>query len=202
LIKPWKSAWELLSRRPDFVRFQIGFMLGGAGLIIMQPMLPVFLMGQLNLTYTELAVALALCKGIGYAAASTGWTRLIHKINLFRFNSWVTTLACLYPLCLIAAQVNLAWLYGGFLLYGAMQAGSEMSWHLSGPIFAKNEDSSVYSSVNVLTVGLRGCFVPAIDTLLASTVHVTGVMLIGAVLCLLSTISMRAYSNERIKAEG
>lgn len=196
LLKPWKSTWELLKRRPDFARYQLGFMLGGSGLIIMQPMLPVFLMDGLHLTYTELAVALTLCKGIGVALSSPAWARLMNKIDIYRFNSWVTLLAFLFPLCLIGAQVNLMWLYVGYLLYGVMQGGSEMSWHLSGMSFAKEEDSSVYSSVNVLTVGLRGCFVPAIGSLLAYPLHATGVMLIGGALCLLSTAYMARYSRQ------
>jgi hypothetical protein len=196
LLKPWKSAWNLICRRPDFARYQLGFMLGGSGLIVMQPALPVFFMDRLDLTYTELAVALTLFKGIGFAMASSAWARLMNKIDIYRFNSWVTLLAFVFPLCLLAAQMNLSWLYGGYLLYGVMQAGSEMSWNLSGPLFAKDEDSSVYSSVNVLTVGLRGCFVPAIGSLIAYQVHATGVILLGGVLCLFSAFFMARYSRQ------
>lgn len=195
-LKPWKSAWELIHRRPDFTRYQLGFMLGGSGLIIMQPALPVFFMDKLNLTYTELAVALTLCKGTGFALTSSFWARLMSRIDIYRFNSWVTLLAFVFPFCLLAAQFNLSWLYGGYLLYGMMQAGSEMSWNLSGPLFAKDEDSSVYSSLNVMTVGLRGCFVPAIGSLLAYQVHATGVMLLGGMLCLLSAMFMSRYSRQ------
>lgn len=196
LLKPWQSAWELIHRRPDFARYQLGFMLGGSGLIVMQPALPVFFMDGLNLTYTELAVALTLCKGIGFAMTSSAWARLMSRIDIYRFNSYVTMLAFIFPFCLLAAQINLTWLYGGYLLYGMMQAGSEMSWNLSGPMFAKDEDSSVYSSMNVLTVGLRGCFVPAIGSLIAYQVHASGVMLLGGALCLLSAIFMNYYSRE------
>lgn len=196
LIKPWKSAWKLIYRRTDFARYQLGFMLGGAGLIIMQPVLPVFFMDGLNLTYTELAVALTLFKGVSFAVTSPIWAKMLHRVNIFRFTSWVTLLACLFPLCLIAAQLNLAWLYAGYLLYGVMQAGSEMSWNLSGPIFAKDEDSSVYSSVNVMTVGLRGCVVPLIGSLLGYILQSTGIMLIGSALCLLSALCMSIYGRQ------
>ena len=195
LVKPWKNAWDLVCRRPDFARYQLGFMLGGSGLIIMQPALPDFFMDQLDLTYTDLAVAFTLCKGLGFAATSSLWARLMQKINIYRFNSWVTFLAFLFPLFLLAAQMNLLWLYAGYVLYGVMQGGSEMSWHLSGPLFSKEEDSSIYSSVNVLTVGLRGCFVPVIGSLFMYQIHTSGVMLIGGFLCLLSTYFMAKYSK-------
>ena len=196
LIKPWKSAWELIKRRPDFRKYQMGFMLGGAGLIIIQPALPVFFMDGLNLTYTELAVALTFCKGVGFAISSPAWTRLLQKINLYSFNGWVTILACLFPICLVAAQMNLMWLYAGYLLYGIMQGGSEMSWGLSGPIFAKDEDSSTYSNVNILTVGLRGCVFPALGSLLVTQMPASNVMFIGAILCLSSTFYMMVYSRD------
>ncbi len=187
LIKPWKSVWALILRRPDFLKYQMGFMLGGAGLIVMQPALPLFFVDSLHLTYMELAVALTMCKGIGFALASPTWAKVMGTIHIYRFNGWVTMLAFFFPLCLIAAEMNLSWLYLAYLLYGIMQAGSEMSWNLSGPLFAKDEESSLYTSVNVLTVGLRGCFVPAIGSLLMTLIHPTSVMLIGGLLCLLST---------------
>ncbi|MBA3815564.1 MAG: MFS transporter, partial [Parachlamydiaceae bacterium] len=190
LIKPWKSAWELICRRPDFARFQLGFMLGGSGLIIMQPALPIFFMDKLHLSYTELAVALTLCKGVGFAATSPWWARLMNKVDMYRFNSYVTLLCFIFPFCLIAAQFDLNWLYGGYVLYGVMQGGSELSWHLSGPRFAKDEDSSGYSSLSVLSIGLRGCFVPAIGSLLCYNFNPIIVMLIGGLLCLMATLRM------------
>lgn len=196
LMQPWKSAWTLIRRRPDYARYQLGFMLAGSGLIIMQPIFPVYFMERLNLSYVELAVALTLFKGVGFALASPTWAQLLNRINIYKFNSRVTLLASLFPLCLIAAQMNLEWLYFGYILYGVMQAGSEMSWHLSGPLFAKEEDSSVYSSINVLTVGLRGCFIPAIGALLFYPLNATGVMLLGGLLCFLSTLCMAYYSRQ------
>lgn len=195
LMKPWKSAWALACRRPDFVRYQLGFMLGGSGLIIMQPALPSFFMDQLHLTYTELAVALTLCKGVGFALTSPIWAMLMNRINIYRFNGLVTFLAFLFPFCLLASQVNLVWLYVGYLLYGVMQGGSEMSWNLSGPLFAREEDSSVYSSINLLTVGLRGCVVPIVGSLLAYGFQTSAVMVVGGALCLLSTAFMSRYSR-------
>ena len=196
LVKPWKSAWKLLCRRKDYAYFQLGFMLGGSGLIIMQPALPVFFMDRLNLSYTELAVALTLCKGVGFALTSPYWAALINKIDIYRFNSWITLLAFLFPITLLLSQNNLMWLYGGYILYGIMQAGSEMSWHLSGPLFSKDEESSVYSNINVLTVGLRGCFIPILGSLLAYIFQASGVMIIGSALCLTASFWMAYYSRK------
>lgn len=195
LVSPWKNAWEIIRRRPDFARFQAGFMLGGGGLMIMQPVLQGFFVDVLNLSYTELAIALALCKGIGFACTSPFWAEWMNKVDIYRFSSWVTLLACFFPIFLISAQFHIVWLYVAYICYGIMQAGSELSWNMSGPIFAKEEDSSAYSSINVLTVGLRGCVAPAIGSLVGFYFNSLSALLLGAFLCLLANFRMSSYSR-------
>ncbi len=195
LIKPWKNAWQLIRKHPDFLKFQIGFMLVGSGLMIIQPILPVFFVDVLNLSYTELALAITLCKGIGFALGSPLWAKWINRIDIYRFSSWITALGCLFPLFLILAKFHIAWLYVAYLSYGFMQSGNELNWNMSGPIFARDEDSSVFTSVNVLAVGLRGCFVPALGTFFCYLSNSVVVMLIGALLCMLATWRLALYGK-------
>lgn len=42
VLLPWKDAFKILRERPDFSAFQWGFMLGGAGLMVYQPVIPIF----------------------------------------------------------------------------------------------------------------------------------------------------------------
>ncbi len=193
---PWINAWNLLKKRPDFAKFQIGFMFGGAGLMVIQTTLPQYFMDSLNLSYTELALALGLLKGTGFALASPLWARMFSKVNIFNFTIWVTFFCSLFPLCLFMATTNLAWLYVGYLIFGIMQAGSEMSWNMSGPVFAKDEDSSTFSSVNVLTVGLRGCIMPAAGSILYQSTGASSVLFLGCILCAIATQRMFQYGRE------
>lgn len=195
MIKPWKNAWEVINRRSDFARFQIGFWLGGGGIMIMQPALPGFFMDILNLSYTELSVALTFCKGIGFALTSPFWAQMMQKVNIYRFWSWVSIIACLFPICLMSAQAHLGWLYFAYLCYGMMQAGSELCWNMSGPIFAKEEDSSVYSSVNVMMVGIRGAIVPVLGSLLCLETNSRTVIILGGFLFLFAALRMSTYSK-------
>jgi hypothetical protein len=59
------------------------------------------------------------------------------KVSIYRFSSSVTILAAIFPVILLAAKFNVSWIYIGYLIYGVMQAGSELSWHMSGPLFCK-----------------------------------------------------------------
>lgn len=196
LLKPWQNAWEILSKRQDFARFQVGFMLAGSGLIIMQPVLPGFFIDNLHLSYTELGVAITLCKSVGFATTSTLWARLLNRVDINRLIGWVAAVACLYAFFLLFAQYQLFWVYAAYLGYGVMQAGSELYWNMSGPIFAKDEDSSAYSSVNVLMVGVRGCLMPILGSLLAIWTSSSVVIFLGGCLLFISMQKMLAYSRE------
>lgn len=196
VVSPWKSTFQLIKKRRDFAYFQIGFILGGSGLIIMQPALPAFFFDSLKLSYTELAVALTFCKGIGFALSTPFWTRFIGREDIFRFTSHVIAIAALFPFFLLFAKFNLIWLYLGYIGYGIMQAGSNLSWNMSGPIFSKDEDSSLFTTVNVVTVGLRGLVAPALGSILNSYFGSQAPLIGGALLCLLATERLFSYSRK------
>jgi predicted MFS family arabinose efflux permease len=191
ITHPWKTSWQLLKARPDFWRYQVGFMLlGGGGLMILQPALPLFFVDRLALSYTELALALSVCKAIGFVLTSRLWTQAISRFSFYRLSSCVTLLAGLFPLLLLLAETHLVWIYAAYLIYGVMQAGSELSWHFSGPHFSKEEESSRYSSVNVLLVGMRGLIVPFIGSLLCTHFEAQATLIVGSLLCLAACLQL------------
>lgn len=195
ILKPWKQSWSLMCERADFASFQVGFMLGGAGLMVMQPALPMFFVDILDLSYTKIMFALAMCKGIGFTLASPFWIKMFRKVNIFSFSALVTVLAALFPFFLIGAQYHIVLLYVAYGLYGIMQAGSELSWHMSGPIFSQHKDSSAYSGTNVLSVGIRGCIAPTVGSLLYTATNSTVVMLLGSLFCFMATRHLATYSS-------
>lgn len=195
LIKPWKTSWNLIKERPDFKRFQIGFMFGATALMMIHTVLPTFFVDALQLSYTEIMFAIALCKGVGFALSSPLWVRFFHKINIYYFCSVVTFFAALFPVILFCGYFHFSAPYAAYIVYGMMQAGSELVWHMSGPYFAKDCDSSTYSTVNVLTVGIRGCIAPVLGTLLCTATNVTTVMVAACILCVIATERMNKYGK-------
>lgn len=196
LIEPLQQVRALIKNRPDFLHFQGGFMLGGFALMVMQPILPEFFLKVLDLSFVELSAALACCKGVAFVLMSPLWARLMDRWDLFRMSGLVTFFACLFPLALLAAQWHIEWVFIAYFLYGGMQAGSEMTWNLSGPFFAKEEDSSLFSGVNVLTVGIRGCVAPFLGGVLGFFGGVYPVFLLACLLCLLATAHMFSSSRK------
>ncbi len=191
LINPWKSGWKILKERPDFAKFQWGFFLGGAGLMIFQPVLPRYLNDVLHLSYSDVLTAIGALKGIGFALSSPLWVKFFNRSRIFVLCSFVTLAATIFPLLLIFAHSSSSIIYIAYLAYGVMQGGSELSWKMSGPVFSKEEDSAPYSSVNILAVGVRGIIFPYLGSfLLLKSGSPTFVLLCGMVLCLFATLSL------------
>lgn len=190
MLEPIKRSWRLLNQRPDFTRFQLGFMLGGGGLMIMQPAFPSFFVDVLNLSFTQMGIAIAAFKGIGFVLTAPLWARVFREWNIYKFSGCVTILAALFPLVLILSKFHMTFLCLAYLVYGVMQAGSELSWHMSGPIFSKEEDSTPYSSTNILAVGVRGCIFPFLGAMICSISSPVVVMLLGASLCFLASLTL------------
>lgn len=188
LTDPWKNCWELMCQRPDFKKFQIVFMFGGGGLMLMHPILPIFFKETLHLSYTSLTFAMCFCKGISFALTSSIWGNFISRISIHLFNFYVTFFAGLFAFMVIASGYYVELIYAAYMLYGTMQAGSELSWNLSGPIFSKEKDSTLFTGVNIAMVGLRGSLAPLVGQLLFIYSSSTFVFGCGATLCFIASL--------------
>ena len=195
LLRPWRDAWNLMRQRPDFCRYQWGFMLSSCGLMMIQPILPFFFVDMLQLSYTDLAVARSVCMALGFVATSSLWSKWINRMDIYSFSSIVGALFAAFIAMLLAAQFSVVWVFAAYALYGVAQAGSRLSWYLSGPIFAQDADSSLFSSVNIVTVGLRGCVAPPIGWLLYLWLGPYAVLAAGFALCSYGGLKMRSYRN-------
>lgn len=183
IFSPWREAKELLARRPDFRTFQWGYMLAGAGLMVTMPALPLFFVDYLKITYTELAIAVSVCKGLGFAFSSPFWSSCLNRFGIYRTSSLVSFSFALFPLILMLALFHSTYLYLAFFWYGISQGGSHLCWHLSGTIFAKDENSYPFSNINVLTVGVRALIAPPLGGLLCGYLGPFGTFFCCAFLC-------------------
>ena len=196
-IDPWRKGWALIKECTDFRNYQIVFMLCGAGLMLMQPVLPVFFKDTLHLSYLQLTCATSVCKGMSFIVTSPYWATWLTKTSIHTFNFLVFTFAVIFSLLIIGSSSLLALIYCAYLFYGMMQAGSELSWNLSGPIFAKSKDSTLYTGINVAAVGIRGCIAPFLGELLFVQTHsATTVFLCGGSLCLIASFYSMKLSLE------
>jgi MFS family permease len=186
IVRPWRDGWELMRKRPDFSLFQWGFMLCGFGIMLIQPALPLLAVDWLDISYLEMATAISVAKGLGFALSSPLWARWFARVPILKLSSAVFLSVGLFPIILVLSPLGLWWFYLAYFCYGVGQGGSHLVWHMSGPVFAEQEESSRYTGVNVVMAGLRGAVAPGLGSLLAVMIGPLQVLCLGGLFCFYS----------------
>jgi len=199
ILWPWKSSWDLMRSRKDFAIFQWGFMACGFGIMLIQPALPLFFVDVLHLSYTDLAIAFSICKGFGFVLTSPVWAKAMGRFSISACSSIVFIGVGLFPLALLLATFSLFWLYLAYIIYGIAQAGSHLIWNLSGPLFAKQEDSLQYTGVNIVMVGMRGMIAPPLGGAFCVITGPIFVLVAGVGLCFLGSWTLMSRSSRSLK---
>lgn len=195
LIQPWKDCLYLMKTYPEFAKFQWGFMIGGFGLMLINPALIIYYAETLFLSHENLTTARYIWMGCGVLLSTTLWRQAIAKHSVRTLTLWILIGFGLFPILLLFAKSQLIFLYIAFLLYGIAQAGSHLLWHLSGTLFASEEESSSkYTGTNVLMVGIRGLIGPALGGVLAAFLGPMITLGLGAVICLTGAFFMKLNS--------
>ncbi|MBA3238967.1 MAG: hypothetical protein H0T62_11560 [Parachlamydiaceae bacterium] len=65
------------------------------------------------------------------------WLAYTHKVALYSLNALVNVFSSLFIMLILIAGLGIEWLLIGYGMYGAMQAGCELSWNLSDRYFQK-----------------------------------------------------------------
>jgi hypothetical protein len=200
LINPWRDSYHLIKTQPRFAHFQWCFMFGGFGLMLIAPALPVYMVDVLKVNYSSVSIARCLWMAVGVTISSSVWQMVLSRIQPHKMTSIVCLGFALYPFALLVARFEIVWFYLAFLLYGIAQAGSHLLWNLSGTLFAGEGNSSKYTTVNILTVGLRGLIAPTLGGIICAVAGPTVNLVLGSGLCLFGAWYM--YSREKSLAEA
>jgi len=198
VVRPWRDSYRLMRERLDFSRFQWGFMVSGFGLMLIQPALPLFAVDILGVSYLEMAGAISIARGLGFALSSPLWAKWIHRMDVFRMASLVFLAIGLFTVLLSFSVWNVIWLYVAYFWYGVGQGGSHLVWNMSGPIFAGKGESSRYSGINVVMAGLRGAVAPPLGGWLAVVCGPVQVLILGGALCFYSGARMLKKQPKKI----
>lgn len=190
IVRPWRDSYRLMRERVDFSRFQWGFMVSGFGLMLIQPALTLFAVDVLGISFLEMAAAISIAKGLGFALSSPLWAKWIDRVNVFKMASLVFVSIGLFTILLSFSVWSVAWLYVAYFWYGVGQGGSHLVWNMSGPIFAGKEESSRYTGVNVAMAGLRGIVAPPLGGFLVVWTGPVQVLVMGGALCFYSGVRM------------
>ena len=166
--------------------------------MIIQPVIPMFFSETLKLSYRDLIIAYSICKGFGFVLTSPLWSRYMGILSVGRFTSIVLAGFALFSLMIAFGIYSPIWVYFAYFVYGVAQAGSHLIWHLSGPVFADKEESSRYSGVNIVMVGVRGMLGPPLGGLLAALFGPLFVLYLSVIFCLSGVSSMLVRAPKRL----
>ncbi len=198
IIQPWKDSIYLMRSSPAFAKFQMGFMIGGFGLMLIAPALAIYYAEVIHLTHQDISIARYIWMGVGVISTTSFWRMGLNSLKVTSLTLFILVGFGLFPLTLLFAKVSLIYLDIAFFLYGVAQAGSHLLWHLSGTLFAKkDESSSKYTGVNVLMVGVRGLIGPILGGILCHLFGPSIMLALGSLICFSGAIYMRLSQKEK-----
>jgi predicted MFS family arabinose efflux permease len=195
ITHPLRESLQLMQTRPDFAIFQWGFMIGGFALMLISPVRSIFIADQLPVSIADVTLARCVFVGLGMAGSTLIWRKALELYGIHRLVVWILLGFGLFPLVLLLSSTHLAWFYFAHLLYGFTQGGSHLIWNLSGTIFAGDQNSTPFTTVNVLMIGLRGAIAPILGGVLCNQLGPAPVLALGACIALFGSWYMQRLRN-------
>lgn len=165
ILSPLKDVFRLLKFRKDYLRFEIAFMFYGIAFMMTLPVVPLYLVDNLELGYDTIGLARGTVNQTMMIIAIPIFGKLFDRSTPHRLASIVFAGLGMYPLILLSASFlegsyRIAMVYIGFGYFGVIMSGIMVLWQLSSIRFSGNEDAGVFQSVHIAATGVRGSFAP------------------------------------------
>lgn len=178
LALPYRSIIRTFKANPSFMRFEAYFFLYGMAFMVLSPVIPVFLVDNLKLSYTPISFA----KGLIFHSALILFTPLMGRFhgtrNVNTFCGFAFTVLSLFPLMLVSSEYfsGLAGIettvYISFFVFGFAMSGVSLAWALSSIHYAPKNEVGNYQAVHVTLTGVRGIFSPALGYIVMKTIAI------------------------------
>jgi len=201
---------RLLKEDKAFAAFERNFSIYGMGFIIMTPVVPIYLVNHLQLSYTSNFLAKGIISQIGLLFLSPLLGRLHDRIHPFRFISIAFGMLVAFPVMIIISSffirmhfVAVGLVFIAYLMFGIAMAAVNISWNMSSIFFAGKDEAAMYQSVHVTMTGIRGIIAPVLGYILMKAFNIMAVFVAaGCFLVTAAIISYRDYKRlDRQKLE-
>ncbi|MCK9335272.1 MAG: MFS transporter [Candidatus Cloacimonetes bacterium] len=201
VLDPIHRTLELMKSNKAFAAFERDFSIYGMGYIMMQPIIPIYMVDKLQLSYTNNFLAKGILSQVGMLFLSPLIGKLHDRLHPFRFIAASFALLMVFPLLFVlsslwAGESVLAVIivFIAYTIFGIAMAGVNLSWNMSSIFFAGKEDASMYQSVHVTMTGIRGLIAPILGFALLKIMGINSVFYVAAgFLALASVMSLRDY---------
>jgi hypothetical protein len=167
-VLPLRNMLRILKTNPEFLRFEAYFFLYGIAYLVLTPVVPVYLVDNLGLSYSPISFA----RGLLFHTALIIFTPLMGRYhgtgNPAKFCGYVFFGLAFFPLVLVSAgYFTSSWsidaaLYTAFFVFGMSMSGVSIAWSLSSIYYAPKNEVSNYQAIHITLTGIRGIFSPAL----------------------------------------
>lgn len=203
LTLPFRITVKVFKDNPSFFRFEAYFFLYGVAFMVLSPVIPVFLVDDLQLSYSPISFA----KGLVFHSAFILFSPVMGKYhgskNPTRFCGIVFSILAAFPLMLVSAKyfsaINLdkdIILYASFFVFGIAMSGVTIAWSLGSIFYAPQNQVSNYQAVHVTLTGIRGLFSPALGYAVMKILAIEYSFYLSAILFLTGGILMYRESRK------
>lgn len=184
---PIRRTLSLLKENKAFAKFERSFSIYGMGFIMMQPIIPIYLVDKLQLSYTSNFLAKGVISQIGLLLLSPVIGKMHDKMHPFKFISAGFALLMVFPLLFVVSSlwagesiIPVVIVFVAYLIFGIAMTVVNVSWNMSSIYFAGEDDASMYQSVHVTMTGIRGLIAPVLGYALLKIFNITAVFLVAA----------------------
>lgn len=202
LVTPFHEAIETFRVDPHFRWYEANFMIYGVAYMMLIPVLPLFFIHELHLSYQEISSARVLIASVGVALFGPLMGRLMDRFHPVRLCTISFAIVSLYPGALYVGArwlggIDPAWTaYLAFGFYALGMAGINVTWNVGSISFAPPGRGGYYQGIHVAMVGIRGALGPVFGFLLLRWAGYREVFLTAAVVFLLASLSSRALGRK------
>jgi len=205
-LDPLHRTFRLLKENKPFAAFERSFSIYGMGFIMMQPIIPIYLVDKLHLSYTNNFLAKGILSQVGLLLLSPVIGKIHDRMHPFKFISRSFALLMVFPLLFVVSSLwagesilPVVIVFIAYFIFGVAMTAVNVSWNMSSIFFAGKEDASMYQSVHVTMTGIRGLIAPALGFALLRIFNITAVFVVAAgFLGTASLISMRDYRRMKM----
>lgn len=189
LRNPLQGAATAFREDPSFLRFEIGFMIYGIAWMMMQPVIPIFLVDTIHVQYHQVGVARGVIYFTTMALFSPLAGRALDRWDAVSVAAVGFAVLATFPFAMMLSH-GIHSVYGAFALYGVGMAGANMAWTMGPILFAGKRDAAAYMGVHVTMVGIRGLLGNPLGLLLLQTIGARATFGICSALFAISVIYM------------
>ncbi|RPI78715.1 MAG: MFS transporter [Desulfobacteraceae bacterium] len=195
----FKNELSKIFKNGKFIMFESIFMVYGFAYMVCVPVVPLFLIKNLKLSYFEMAQAMGVYSQIFILLTIPFAGKIYDRINVWKIGSFSYAILIFYPLFFILSYFtqHKTFAFAGLLFYSLGLSGITILWNLGTIHFAQNADSFLYQGFHVSCTGLRGLAGPLLGYFVMIQFGLLAVFILSAVLFSAALLMNLIYSRTK-----